>query len=461
MEGKMNHGYAASRLDQMPLRGYVLKLVLIISLGAFFELYDLSLTAYIVPALIKQGIFTLKAPSVFSANSVSTFVAMLFAGMFIGAGFFGWLLDKYGRRPVFTCALVGYSACTLVMAFQTDPFWINTWRLLASIGIGLEQVAIVTYASELVASRYRGRAIAITQAVGFMGVPTVALVAWLLVPTTVYGLDGWRVVVIIGAIGAVFVWWIRQAIPESPIWLERRGDHERSRAALEKIEARVWGRTGRPPQMEATAAANLMGSVAPKGGWAALFAGDVRGRVLMMIVVNLCITIGYYGFASWVPSLLAAKGITTTKSLEYSFLIAFASPVAPILTLLIADKLERKFQVMLTCTACALLGIAFAMQSAPAVIVVIGFLLTLNNGWLSSSYHAYQAELFPAHIRGRAVGFCYSWSRLSAVFASYIIGWLLAEYGNIGVFTFITAAMATIVLTVMIFGPKTNKTVAA
>jgi putative MFS transporter len=46
----------------------------------------------------------------------------------------------------------------------------------------------------------------------------------------------------------------------------------------------------------------------------------------MLIVFNFCQAIGYYGFANWVPTLLIGQGITVTKSLLYSFVIAIALP---------------------------------------------------------------------------------------------------------------------------------------
>src|SRR3954452_7488166 len=49
----------------------------------------------------------------------------------------------------------------------------------------------------------------------------------------------------------------------------------------------------------------------------------------------------HYGFAAWVPTLLIAKGINITTSLEYSFIIAVANPVGPLLGTLIADRIER------------------------------------------------------------------------------------------------------------------------
>jgi len=449
---------ASARLERLPFRGFIFKLVLVISLGGFFELYDLFLTTYIVPTLLKEGIYSLKTPGIMDMNAVASFVAALFLGMFVGAGLLGRLPDKFGRKAVFTYALVGYSACTLIMAFQTEAVWINFWRFLAAVGIGLEQVTIVTYTSELVASRFRGRAIALTQTISFIAMPVVALVSWLLIPTSFLGLEGWRWVVILGAMGAVFIWVARRSLPESPIWLESKGLHERASAVLDQIEARVIA----GGQAIATAApARQARPVAVAGSrWSAIFGKDIRGRVIMMVIVNICITVGYYGFASWVPTLLVSKGIATVKSLEYSVLMALAAPLAPLLSMLVADRLERKYQVMLSCAACALLGLAFSAQNAPAIVIAIGFLLTLNNGWMSSCYHTYQAELFPAAVRAQAVGFVYSWSRFSAVFCSYIISYLLGQYGNAGVFTFITGSMLLIVVTLFLFGPKTNKLLA-
>jgi len=452
-----------SRLEALPFRGYVLKLVLIIALGGFFELYDLFLTTYIVPSLIKEGIYSLKTPGVADMNAVATFVASLFLGMFVGAGLLGRLPDRYGRKVVFTWALIAYSVCTLILAFQSEPIWINFWRFLAAVGIGLEQVTIVTYASELVASRFRGRAIALTQVISFIAMPVVATISWLLIPTSYFGLAGWRWVVIIGAGGAVVIWFMRRAVPESPIWLAQKGRYEDACEVMDEIERRVTagGFVLTPPPADAIGEHQPLKVSSTRSHWAALFAPGVRERVLLMVLVNICITVGYYGFGSWVPTLLLSKGITVTKSLEYSMLMAIAAPLAPALAMLIADKLERRTQVILSCTFCAALGIAFSMQNIPLIVILLGFLLTLNNGWMSASYHTYQAEMFPAAIRAQAVGFVYSWSRFSAVFCSFLISFFLTRYGVLGVFTFITLAMAIIVMVLLLFGPRTNKLLAS
>ena len=80
--------------------------------------------------------------------------------------------------------------------------------------------------------------------------------------------------------------------------------------------------------------------------------------------------------------------------------------------------------------------------------------LTLSNNVMSLSFHAYQAELYPTRIRALAVGFVYSWSRLSAVFGAFVIAFVLRGFGVAGVFALIAASMAVVVAAIGIFGPK-------
>jgi putative MFS transporter len=75
---------------------------------------------------------------------------------------------------------------------------------------------------------------------------------------------------------------------------------------------------------------------------------------------------------------------------------------------------------------------------------------------MSYSLHAYQSELYPTRIRARAIGFVYSWSRLSVVFTSFVIAFFLARFGVSGVFALIAGSMAVVMLAIGLFGPRTN-----
>ncbi|HSS83391.1 MAG TPA: MFS transporter [Reyranella sp.] len=439
------------RLDRLPFSRTLWYFVMLIALGGVFELYDLFMTAYIAPGLVKSGLFVTKPASFFDPQGVGFFVFCTFAGMFVGTMGFGFVADRVGRRAIFTYSLVWYSIASTIMAFQTSAEGVNLWRFIASVGIGLEQVTIDTFIPELVPPQGRGRAFAFYQFIAFLIVPIVAFLGWLLVPLSPLGLDGWRWIALISAAGALAAWWLRRSLPESPRWLARHGQLERAESTLRDIEARVAKDIGGPLPPVSPTKAERPGS----STFGELFKPPYLGRTVMMSTFNLLSVVGYYGFAAWVPTLLIDKGITVTTSLLYAFIIAIANPVGPLLGFLVADRMERKWQIV--CSGIGIGGfmLLFATQTNQAAIIVLGILVTLSNNWLSFTFHNYQAELFPTRVRARAVGFVYAWGRASAAFVGLLIGFFFSQGGTLGVALFIGVAMTLMILVIGIFGPKT------
>ncbi len=210
--------------------------------------------------------------------------------------------------------------------------------------------------------------------------------------------------------------------------------------------------TGRPLPPPALAHAAETG----RGRFAEIFSPQYRTRTLMLSVFNMAQVIGFYGFAAWVPTLLIARGITVTHSLEYSFVIAIANPVGPLLGVLFADRIERKLQIILGLVVMGVSMLAFAMVNSPALLIALGVVFTLAANVMSYAYHSYQAELYPTRIRARAVGFVYSWSRIAAAFAGLAIGYLLNAGGALAVAVFIAIAMSVGIAMIGIFGPRTK-----
>ena len=444
----------AARVDRLPNTPYIRRLIIFLSLGGCFEFYDLFLMAYIGPGFFNAKLFSPTTQGLFDLNGFASFIAATFTGLFIGTILFSWVSDRLGRRSVFTYSLLWYSAATVIMAFQSSAPALDLWRLIASIGIGVELVNIDTYLSELVPKERRGPAFAFNQFVQFLAVPIVAFLAWLLIPRTILGLEGWRWVVIIGAIGALVVWWLRRALPESPRWLAQHGRRAEAEQVMAAVERRVESETGRPlPPPEIVAGEAEI----REGSWIEMWQGPYLKRTIILSVYNLFQTIGYYGFASWVPTLLISQGITTTRSLEYTFIIALAAPIGPLIGVAFADAIDRKWQIAWAAIAIAVFGLLFSQQTSAVVVIVFGILITLANNWLSFSFHAYQAELYPTRIRAMAVGFVYSWSRFSTIFTGYLIAFLLREYGTTGVFAFIAVAMLIVFAVIGGFGPRTSR----
>jgi putative MFS transporter len=426
-------------------------LVALISLGGFFEMYELFFTAYITPGLIKSGILTSTTQSFFGFSGIGAFIAATFAGLFVGTFFLGFLPDRYGRRFVFTYSLLWYTVCTVIMAFQTTADGVLLWRFIAGIGIGVEIVTIDAYITELVPAHMRGRAFALNQAVMFSAVPTVALLSWWLVPLAPLDVEGWRWVIMIGAAGAVVIWFIRRAVPESPRWLAQNGWEEEAERVTARIEDRVSAEYGQPLPSPVPSATRVKPG---KASFSEIWTAPYKTYFLMLIVFNFFQTIGYYGFANWVPTLLVAKDITVTKSLFYSFIIAIAYPIGPLLAMTFADRVERKWVIVGAAFCIAVIGATFSQLTTPALLIVCGVLMTFANNTLSYAYHAYQAEVFPVRIRGRAAGITYSASRVGAMSSGFLIAFFLKEYGVNGVFALITGAMIVVMASIGIFGPR-------
>lgn len=398
--------------------------VMRISAGGWFELYDLFMTAYISLGLIREGLFVATAPSAFALQGFASFVAAGFAGMFFGTLIFSWVSDRFGRKATFTYSLVWYSAATLAMAFMHSALTIDLWRFIAGLGIGVQLVTIDTYISEISPAGERGFWIAFSQFIGYLAIPVAALLAYLLVPHAFAGLAGWRYVAMVGALGGVVIWFLRPGLPESQRW----------QTARERAE--------------------------PHGlshAWSAIWSRAYRGRTAMMVVFNLAQTIGFYGFTSWVPIFLSSQGVTFTKSLEYSFIIAVINPAGPLIAMQMADRWQRKWQIVWLACIIAIAGLLFSQARLPAPIIGLGIIVTLANAWFSCAFHAYQAELYPTRIRAQAVGFVYSWSRFSSIFVGFVIAAVLRLYGTTGVFSVIALAMLVVALTIGVFGIRTNR----
>jgi putative MFS transporter len=441
----------AARIERLPLGGFHRRFIALVSLGNFFDLYDIFIVAYIGAALQQAGFLSLR--------QFTFFVAAGFLGMFVGTVVFGMGSDRMGRRSAFILLLLIYSVFTFADAFAPSAGWLIALRFFAGVGIGAEIVVIDTYVTEVVPGYARGRYVAITQVAGFCAVPVAAVLSRLLVPTH-FIMSGWRWVMVMGAAGALLTWWFRRRLPESPRWLESRGRVREADAIMSGLESESFSISGRSGEERARSSEQKdrgggTEARAERASFWELWRRPYLSRTVMLMIFQALQTIGFYGFANWAPTFLLKRGVSLLHSLEYTLLIALVSPLGPLLAAFTSDRMERKWTIVVLALLVAGLGIGFGNSSAPVAVVGFGALLTLANYWFSAAFHAYQSELFPTRLRATGVGFTYSWSRLSAAFTSVLIGAVLL-HGVPAVFLLLAVAMVLVAGVVGVMGPRTN-----
>jgi putative MFS transporter len=383
---------------------------LVVGLGLFFDVFDVFLAGVLGTVLVRSFGLT--------QAQLQPVLGSAFLGMFFGAMVVGSVADRIGRRPAFFLTLGVYSVFTFAGGLSPNAATLIVMRFLAGIGIGAQPSLSDAYLSEILPARVRGHMIAVAYTIGFCGVPVVGLGARLLVPLHPFGVDGWRWLFVAGSLGGLVVWFLQHHIIESPRWLEARRQ--------------------------------------PRASFLALFAPANRQRVLMLYVFQVFQTIGYYGFGTMVPLVLASKGFSVLSSLSYTTIAFIGYPIGSALSVPIIERIDRRALIVISALGMAAFGLALGFSTSRGLIAVYGILYTLVSNVFSNAFHVLQGEIFPTAIRGRAAGSAYGLSRLSSAAMPFVLLPVLDHYGPGAMFTIVAAAMAVVIVDIGLFAPATT-----
>ena len=434
----------AARMERVPLFSLHRKLVFVLGVGTFFDLFDIALGGLL--GTILANLYHLNA---FQTAAV---IASGFFGMFVGAIALSIVSDYFGRRTLYLIDLLIYSLFSLATAFAPDVTWVIVFRFLAGIGLGATPALTDVYLSEMLPSRVRGRYTAWAYTFGLLGVPIAGLLSKVLVSIT-FLMAGWRWLLVVGALGALVVWWIRRGLPESPRWFEIRRkttDAEVAVSAIEQAAMRELHLTELPAPALAVVEPPKRATLAES------FSGIYAKRTIMLLIFQFFQSVGFYGFGSLAPIILTAKGFSVVNTLAYTASIALGYPLGSLLSVPIVERVERKWLIVGTALLMALFGLIFGFATSVLVIIVSGFLLTVASQVFSNSYHIYQAEIFPTRMRGTAVGIAYSLSRLSSGILPFVALPLLQASGPVAVFVACAIILGIVSLDVGLLGPRTT-----
>jgi putative MFS transporter len=435
-------GTIAARLNRLPPTRTHRHATIIAGIGTFFDLFDIFLAGVLGAVLTQQ--FALDRLSLPAALSSA------FVGMFIGAIVLGRFADRYGRRTAFLLNLGIYSVFTLAGAFSVNATMLIVTRFLAGIGIGAELTLVDAYLSELLPARLRGRYTAWAYTLGFLGIPAAGLLGRVLVPLEPLGIEGWRWLFVAGSLGAVIVWFVRRRLPESPRWLESVGRTAEAEAIVSRMEEEAGVLAPLPNAGVPTVAPERRPPLS------IVLSGRYRSRLIMLGVFHVFQTIGYYGFGTLVPLVLAAKGYSIVTSLTFTTLTFIGYPIGSALSLPIIERVDRKWLIVGSAFLMSVLGIGMGYSSSPVAIVVLGFLYTAVSNIFSNGLHIFQVEIFPTAVRTTAAGACYGLSRLSSAAMPFVLLPVLQRWGAGPMFVVVATALWIVMLDVAIFAPPTS-----
>jgi putative MFS transporter len=420
------------RLDRLPVSAFHRRMFWLIGAGMFFDGYDLYVGTSVLGATVSSGFSTI--------DQNAQFVSMTFLGMTIGAVIAGFIGDAFGRRLTYQMNLLIFGVASILAAVSPTIQWLIGARFLMGLGLGAEIVVGYSTLAEFVPPKARGRWLSFMALIVVSGLPVTTLIGTIVIPFL-----GWRPLFAVGAIGALFVWWMRKSMPESPRWLEGKSRMAEAEALVAEIEADCGGTANLPALVRTIPARPTT--------LADLFRGTLLLRLIVGCVVLVTINTLLFGFVTWLPTFFVKQGLTLNKSFAYTLLISFAAPIGCAIGAFLSDRLGRKPTIIGGSCATIVLGLIYPQLSTPELLVPVGFLLLLAIYVLVALlYGVYTPELFPTDVRLRANGICNMLGRGATIVSPFIVVALFKEYGVMGVTGLMIALLILQIITVWAWG---------
>ncbi len=134
---------------------------------------------------------------------------------------------------------------------------------------------------------------------------------------------------------------------------------------------------------------------------------------ILLSVLWITQTIGFFGYSSWAPTLLAAEGVSVEDSIFYVALTTVGAPLGSFLAAMVTDRFERKWCLVVFGLVIAGSGLLYGLTFTPVLIVVFGFLVNLFERGYTALAYAYAPELFDTNGRSLGTSIAYGLGRLS------------------------------------------------
>jgi putative MFS transporter len=424
-------GFVGSALDEARMSPIHWRVFALIAAGYFFDVADYVILGSLIPDMVRSNFAT--APQIATVASATLF------GLFVGTLAQGEFTDRFGRKTVYQFNLLLYGLATIAAAFSPNYIWLAVLRFIAGIGLGAEQPLCFAYAGEYAPRNIRGRFIGGVQMIGG---------AWSWPLSTLFALGfrdtlGWRGIWIVIGVCALIVFLFRFTLPESPRWLATHGQGDRAIDLLKRM-----GIAGPTERLTTDAASNTHSDPI------LVVFRDYRGRVIAGMVCFVAFFGVALGLGTWLPNMMAAGGMTITKSLTYTFGMTLAFPCASLCMMYALEKFGRKPTAITSFVLAGLFAIAFANAGTDTMLLAVGFCMIFFIQMAGNSMQIFASEVFPTNARASGFGIAQSVGRLGTAFIIPAILWIQTGYGNGAVFASVAAALVIAAFTVTLLGPE-------
>ena len=427
-----------ARLDRVPLNGFHWKLLITSGFGWMFDAMDVLLIGFLVAPITRE--FSL-APA-----QVGLIASAGFVGMFLGAAISGRLADRYGRRLIFQATLILFSIGAVLSALAPTFETLLAARVIAGLGLGGELPVVATLVSEFSPRAQRGRMIVLLESFWAYGTLAAGLVAIFVLPQF-----GWRGAFVVAALPALYVAYLRFALPESPRYLAQRGRTAEADAIVRRVERAGGG-----------ALLTLGAAVAParsgRTGIAELWSPALAKRTAMLWILWFGIVFTYYGIFLYVPSLLAARGLSEVRSNEFFFLSTIAQIPGYFSAAWLVERWGRKPTLITYLLGTAVSALLFGTAGTGIVAFIALALLSFFNLGAWGVVYTYSPELYPTAVRATGAGVAAAVGRIGGIIGPFLTPVIVAipQIGQTGVFVIFVVLLVITALSVWLLAEETK-----
>ncbi|HWM45548.1 MAG TPA: MFS transporter [Xanthobacteraceae bacterium] len=397
-----------ARLDRLPWGRFHTLVVVALGVTWILDGLEVTLVGSLAGALKESPVLRLTNAEVGLASSA------YLAGAVLGAAFFGWLTDRWGRKKLFFITLSVYLVATAATALSWNVWSFALFRFLTGAGIGGEYAAINSTIQELVPARMRGWTDLVINGSFWVGAAAGATGAIVLLNPAVIDPElGWRLAFFAGAALGLVVFLMRLWLPESPRWLMTHGQPDRAEAIVDDIENSVYG-SAKPAEQPMRTQRLRMRRFTPLSDVFATLFRQHRRRTLVGLVLMASQAFFYNAiFFTYALILTDFYGIRSYHVGWYILPFAAGNFLGPVLLGRLFDTLGRRIMITFTYAISgvllAVVGWLFAIGALSATTQTIAWMVVFFfASAAASSAYLTVSESFPLEIRALTIAFFYA-----------------------------------------------------